>query len=194
VVVASNSGVARSIPIAESVPLPNGYPGPSALANVLSLAGVAQSQQRPIRIPALGLTLVVRLSPDVFGGAASVIETVHAPGFGPPLHRHPETEVFRVLRGRYVMQMDDELIELAEGDVVTVPGGVAHAFVNVSEEDASQWVLITPGMQADVFFGELSQLMRKGPPERAALDAFGRKWGVEFLGPPLRADVVGALF
>jgi hypothetical protein len=49
-------------------------------------------------------------------------------------------------------------------------------------------------MQADVFFGELSQLMRKGPPERTALDAFGHKWGVEFLGPPLRADVVRARF
>ena len=168
--------------LAESVALPHGYPGPSTWPQANTAAAL-----RPIVIPVLGLTLWIRMAPEMFGGAASIIETVHAPGFGPPLHRHAETETFRVLRGRYAMQMGDERFELSEGDVVTVPGGVAHAFVNVSDTASSQLVLITPGMRADLFFAALSELMRDGQPEREALNAFGRQWGVEFLGPPLQA-------
>lgn len=88
------------------------------------------------------------------------------------------------------MQMDGQCRLLRAGDVVSVPGGVAHAFVNVGEDEASQLVLITPGMQADVFFRELGELMSDGRPAQAVLEAFGRPWGVEFLGPPLRADAM----
>jgi len=176
----------RPTPLLESIGLPHGYPGPLQGNTPLS------HDTAPITIPLLGLTLWVRLSPETFGGAASVIETMHAPGFGPPLHRHAETEVFRVLQGHYLMRLDERCFEIGPGDVITVPGGVPHAFVNLSERPSRQWVLITPGMHADVFFRELSALMADGPPERLALEAFGRPWGVEFLGPPLRADAVRA--
>ncbi|WP_198651552.1 cupin domain-containing protein [Dyella sp. C11] len=132
------------------------------------------------------------MAPALFGGAASVIETMHEPGFGPPLHRHAETEVFRILKGSYLMQVDGRRFLASEGDVVTVPGGAAHAFVNVGKTKASQLVLITPGLQADRFFRELGQLLRNGRPEPSALAAFGHAWGVEFLGPPLPADAVTA--
>jgi len=44
-----------------------------------------------LEIPAMGLELSVRLSNDVSGGALTVLETVNAVGYGPPLHRHRET-------------------------------------------------------------------------------------------------------
>ncbi|HEY0334183.1 MAG TPA: cupin domain-containing protein [Stenotrophomonas sp.] len=146
-------------------------------------------------IPAMGLRLWVRLPPALFDGAAAVIETAHAPGAGPPLHRHRETEVFRVLAGRYLMQVGERQFEVGEGEVVHVPGGTAHAFVNITQAQARQLVLITPGMQADVFFNELAALMAAGPATPQALHTFGLGWGVEFLGPPLavpQAAVPGA--
>jgi hypothetical protein len=42
-------------------------------------------------IPNLGFELTVRLPQHASGGALTVLETVNAPGFGPPLHRHHET-------------------------------------------------------------------------------------------------------
>ena len=45
-------------------------------------------KERPLEIPALGLKLSVRLPLEVSGGAITIMETVNAPGFGPPLHRH----------------------------------------------------------------------------------------------------------
>ncbi len=63
-------------------------------------------QTRTQVIPALGLTLRVLLEPEDSGRELTIIETVNAPGFGPPFHRHPETEVFRVLEGRYIFEVD----------------------------------------------------------------------------------------
>jgi quercetin dioxygenase-like cupin family protein len=139
-----------------------------------------------IRIPAIGLELRVRLPNRVSGGTLEMIETVNAPGFGPPLHRHPETEVFRVLRGRYLFQVDDRRFLAETGDVVSVPGGAAHAFVNVTDAPAEQLVLILPGIDAAAFFTGLGEIMKSGVPERDVLNTFGRRWNVEFLGPPLR--------
>jgi len=165
-------------------PVPVVLPGePAASATVFG----ACPAKPDVVIPAMGLRLWVRLPPALFGGAASVIETAHAPGAGPPLHRHRETEVFRVLRGRYLMQVAQRQFEIGEGEIVHVPGGVAHAFVNIGSDEARQLVLITPGMQADVFFRELAQRMAEGSVTSAALRDFGQRWNIEFLGPPLRA-------
>jgi quercetin dioxygenase-like cupin family protein len=142
----------------------------------------------PIRIPEIGLELRVRLSKEASGGRLTVIETVNAAAFGPPLHRHPETEIFRVTRGRYLFEVDGERFHASTGDVVCVPGGAAHGFVNVTDAPASQIVLILPGLDAASFFTGLAEVMRGGKPDPAALSAFGDGWGVEFLGPPIRPN------
>ena len=57
-----------------------------------------------------------------------------APGFGPPLHRHPVEEVFLVLRGQATFTIEDSRIAAGAGHIVVVPAGVPHCFVNASEE------------------------------------------------------------
>jgi hypothetical protein len=135
-----------------------------------------------INIPAIGLKLKVPLPGTASTGALEVIETENAPGFGPPLHRHPQTEVFRVLEGRY-------LFEVQPGDLVTVPGGTAHGFLNIGDQPARQLVMIVPGFDAKEFFTTLGDLMAHGVPEHAMLQAFGDRWQVDFLGPPIQQDV-----
>ena len=139
---------------------------------------------KPLNIKALGLGLAVRVAPAETGSELTILETVNAAGFGPPLHRHRETEIFRVLAGRYLFQVDDRQFEAGEGDVVCVPGGIAHAFVNISDGPARQLVLMLPGMDAQAFFLGLSEVLETNP-SRDDLNAFGKSWGVEFLGPPL---------
>ncbi len=58
------------------------------------------------------------------------------PALGRRCTRHPETEVFRVLKGRYLYQVGDRSFFAEEGDVVSVPGGTVHAFVNVTDAPA----------------------------------------------------------
>ena len=90
-----------------------------------------------------------------------------------------------MLEGRYLFEVDGEQFYAEEGDVVTVPGGAAHAFVNVTDMPARQYILITPGLDAEAFFGGLAHVMRNGRPDTEALNAFSKEWDVEFLGPPL---------
>lgn len=120
-------------------------------------------QEPPILIPAIGLDLRVSVPPDTTGGALTSIETTNAPDFGPPLHWHRETE---------------------EGDVVIAPGGSAHTFVNISDQPARQLIQILPGLDATAFLLGLPDVMRDGKLDRDALNAFGARWHVEFLGPP----------
>jgi quercetin dioxygenase-like cupin family protein len=143
-------------------------------------------QETPVVIPQIGLELLVRVPPQATGGILTSIETTNAPGFGPPLHRHRETEVFYVLEGCYLFQIDDKRITAGIGDVVVAPGGAAHAFVNITDKPARQFIQILPGLDAMAFFLGLGEVMRDGTLDRNALNAFGKLWQVEFLGPPLK--------
>ena len=142
------------------------------------------SECKHLKIEALGLDLTIRVPPGVTGGELTLLETVNTPGSGPPLHRHRETEIFRVLEGRYLFQVDNRSFESGAGDVVSVPGGAVHAFVNISDKPARQLVLVLPGLDAHAFFLGLSEVFLTKP-SRDDLNAFGKPWGVEFLGPPL---------
>jgi quercetin dioxygenase-like cupin family protein len=141
-----------------------------------------------IKIPALGLDLIVRLPPEASGGDLTMIETTTVPGFGPPLHRHGETEVFKVLEGRYLFEVDGQRFEAGTGEVISVPGGMAHAFINITDKPARQLVMMLPGMDAKSFFLGLGEILAKGKPGPGVLNDFGKPWGVEFLGPPLSAS------
>jgi hypothetical protein len=141
-----------------------------------------------VSIPAIGLDLLVRMPASATDGAFCLIETTNAPGFGPPLHRHAEAEIFRVLSGRYLYEVDGRRFHAETGDVVSVPGGAAHAFINISDKPSRQFIMITPGLDALAFFSGLAGVMRGGRPDTAALNAFGIQWAVEFLGPPLTTN------
>jgi mannose-6-phosphate isomerase-like protein (cupin superfamily) len=53
------------------------------------------------------------------------------PGTGPDLHRHPYAEVFVVQEGRVAFTVGDDAIEATAGQIVVVPPGVPHKFVNL---------------------------------------------------------------
>jgi quercetin dioxygenase-like cupin family protein len=146
----------------------------------------SSGDETPISIPAIGLDLFVRMPPASSDGTMTVIETINAPGFGPPRHRHNEVEIFRVLEGRYLYEVNNNRFHAEAGDLVCVPGGAGHAFVNVTSRPARQLIMILPGLDASRFFTELADTLKGGVIDQQGLDRFGRRWNVEFLGPPLK--------
>ena len=52
------------------------------------------------------------------------------PGRGPKLHKHPYEEIFVVQEGTVTFTAGDDVVEASGGQVVVVPAGVAHKFVN----------------------------------------------------------------
>jgi mannose-6-phosphate isomerase-like protein (cupin superfamily) len=140
-----------------------------------------------VHIPAIGLELAVPIPFSTSDSTLTILETVNEAGFGPPLHRHRETEIFRVLEGEYLYEVDGQRFHATAGDVVRVPGGAAHGFVNLGDRPARQLVLMLPAMDAMAFFTGLGEIMAAGRPNQSVLNEYGARWGVEFLGSPIKA-------
>ena len=134
---------------------------------------------KAIKIPELGLELTIRIPPEVLSEAMTLMETVNAAGFGPPLHRHREAEVFRVMEGAYLFEVNGNRFRAQAGDVVCVPGGVAHAFLNVSDQRSRQLVMMLPAMDAQRFFLELAAALASPHHDQifqGGLEPVGQRW------------------
>ena len=71
-------------------------------------------------------------------GEITVGRCIIKPGCENPLHSHPNcSEVLVVLRGSIVHRIEEgREVELAEGDVITLPANLPHKARNTGEEDA----------------------------------------------------------
>jgi mannose-6-phosphate isomerase-like protein (cupin superfamily) len=66
-----------------------------------------------------------------YGGTNVSFFLVDAPpGSGPGLHTHPYEEVFVVQEGHASFTVGDATIEAIGGQIVVVPAGMPHKFVN----------------------------------------------------------------
>ncbi len=97
-------------------------------------AGSAQARRRPRLLDRADLphsAIADEVEGDDLGGiGASVIVVDAPPGSGPRLHKHPYAEIFVVLEGQATFTAGAEVIEAVGGQVVVVPAGVPHRFVN----------------------------------------------------------------
>jgi mannose-6-phosphate isomerase-like protein (cupin superfamily) len=85
-----------------------------------------------IRIDELPLSNIAReFVGDDHGGVGICAIFVDAPpGRGPSLHRHPYVEVLITQEGRATFFLGDEEREVGAGEMVVVPAGQWHGFVN----------------------------------------------------------------
>ena len=68
---------------------------------------------------------------DAHGGVGlSFLLVDAAPGRGPGLHKHDYDELFIIQEGQATFVAGDEEREVHAGDIVVVPAGVPHRFVN----------------------------------------------------------------
>jgi quercetin dioxygenase-like cupin family protein len=124
------------------------------------------------------------------GPAFSQIETDDPRGSGPPLHlHHNEDETFYVLDGEVTFLVGDERIDVAAGDYLFAPRGIAHAYL-VRSERARMLVTASPGGIEQVFVNLGIPVTGSEPPTDAvmpmdeAMRLFA-EYGAEILGPPL---------
>lgn len=72
------------------------------------------------------------------------------PGSGIPLHRHDYEEVFIVHGGRGSYTVGDTTVEAGAGDIVVIPAGMPHRFVNNSQEPLSHTAIHSSGKMEGV--------------------------------------------
>lgn len=82
------------------------------------------------------------------GGALTANRATFLKGSpGAPAHFHTRaTEMFFVLSGSMRILLDDRIVTLGQGDFLTVPPTVPHAFAPAPDTEAEMLVVFTPGM------------------------------------------------
>ena len=126
------------------------------------------------------------------GGAVSVFRATMPEGFGPPRHIHTrEDEVFLVLAGEVLFDIDGRILRTGPGTTVFMPRGVPHTF-RVQSPTAVMLGVMTPGG-----FEELFRNLGVAAGERAlpapgavpfdipAVMAAQERLGTQVVGPPL---------
>ena len=105
---------------------------------------------------------------------------------GPPRHCHSrEDELFYVLEGELVFELDGERYTAVAGSTVYLRRGVVHAYQNFTNETARLLIMTMPGKFCD-FFEEMSAAAPPGGmPETEVLEALNARYGITTVGPPM---------
>jgi quercetin dioxygenase-like cupin family protein len=112
---------------------------------------------------------------QVTSEALLAVEVRMPPGGGPPgLHRHAPDELYRGERGEFAVYLEDQRITLGPGDVVHIPGGVAHTVRNETEDAASAYVVFSPGAEMEAFVRAVAR-------DPADVVALAQRHGIEFV-------------
>ena len=129
--------------------------------------------------------LVIRflLEGDESGGTAALFEfTVPSSAMVPVAHSHDAYEETIVgVEGVLTWTLDGIANEVGPGDVLLIPRGVVHHFVNGGDSDALALAFVTPGLLGPDYFREVAGVLEAsagGPPDFAALGAVMKKHGL----------------
>jgi mannose-6-phosphate isomerase-like protein (cupin superfamily) len=126
------------------------------------------------------------------GGLLSVFRATMPEGFGPPRHVHTsEDEVFLVLDGKALFDVDGRILPAGPGTTVFMPRGVPHTF-RVQSPVARMLGVMTPGGFEELFRNlGVPAGARSLPPAGAvpfdlpAVMAEQERLGTQVVGPPL---------
>ena len=140
-----------------------------------------------MRNPVGGL-VTFRLRGEESEGALTIVESVAAPGEGPPLHRHADAdEVVHVLEGTFRFQLGDELKPAPAGTLVYVTRGFTHTWQNVGDAPGRLLAMFSPASAGMETFFERFAAVADGPSPMESFNALAGDAGMEIVGPPLSA-------
>jgi quercetin dioxygenase-like cupin family protein len=135
-----------------------------------------------------GETLLYKVTGNDTDGALDIFVLSVEPKSGPPLHiHHQQHETILFTKGRYKVQIGDDVFRCEAGGFVHIPIGARHAFMNMSEQPGECIVTFSPG-GTDSFFEEFAPVVRGGHPDPAKIAPIFAKHRWELVGPPLSAD------
>lgn len=99
---------------------------------------------------------------DATGGALTANKATFREGSpGAPPHFHTAaTEMFLVLDGTVRILVEDQVLILAQGDFLTVPPTVPHAFAPAPGSTAEMLVVFTPGLHRFDYYRLLERVYR----------------------------------
>lgn len=159
-----------------------------------SLSHVGNGKGKTVSV--MGELVTFKLSSEDTGGTLALVEQVTQPGGGASfLHSHSPSEIFYVVDGEYEYYGLNEdgkyAIRCSSGDLVHIPGGVAHGFKNVGELPGHLLVVFEPAGTMERFFEEIGVPVTDAAAEQpgapldpAKVGVLFKKYGVQALELP----------
>jgi quercetin dioxygenase-like cupin family protein len=140
----------------------------------------------PAPLNIVGEETLVKVSSEDSDGTLAFFHLVAPPMSGPPRHVHSrEDELFYVLEGELVFELDGERHTVRAGDTVYLRRGVVHTYQNFTTSDARLLITTTPGNFCNLFI-EMSAATPPGTmPSFELIDTIATKYGISTLGPPM---------
>ena len=138
----------------------------------------------------LGTLAKIKAEARRTGGALSIVEFTHPPGFHTPPHVHADSsEAFYVLSGSMKGFCGDTEWDAGPGDVVWLPQGVPHGYGTVGDEPLRSLAINLPGgFDEFVVRAGVPAEERELPPpteiDPVHVDAAAAQVGITHLGPP----------
>jgi quercetin dioxygenase-like cupin family protein len=114
-------------------------------------------------------------------GSTAVFEfTVPSGAKVPAPHYHEQfDETIYGLEGIMTFTVEDKIIDIAPGETLFIPRGVAHGFDNLKQEKAKALAVITPALLGPDYFKEIAVILNAGhPPDVEKLKATMIKHGL----------------
>lgn len=125
----------------------------------------------------------VKISSKDTDGQLTVLEYVGFEKIGPPLHLHfDQDEIFYVVEGEYLFQLDTERMTLRAGDTIFLPRAVPHTWLQLTDKGKLVYFL-QPSGQMEEFFKKMNEL--QGPPTPELVQQIHQAHGMKVVGPPI---------
>lgn len=133
-----------------------------------------------------GEQTLVKVSATDSGGQLAFFHLTAPPMSGPVLHVHSrEDELFYVLEGELVFEVDGERFPVGPGGTVYLRAGAVHRYQNFTTRIARLLIVTTPGAFSE-FFVELSAATPVGGmPDLDLVGSLAQRYGMTVLGPPM---------
>ena len=127
------------------------------------------------------VTILLRASSEMTGGAYTIFEEV-PPLVDTPLHVHErEDEMFYALSGEHLIRVGDDEFRLAPGGMVFAPRRVPHAQRRVVQGEGRLLIVTSPaGFEG--FFRELAAAHEAGTLGPEAYARASQMYGITWLG------------
>ncbi len=137
-----------------------------------------------------GGLLTFKVTSEQSGGELCVFEHAASRGKRTPLHLHADSdETFYLFEGEVLLHIDGVEHTAVPGTIVSIPRGIPHAFLVISELARSLW-FVTPGQPMEAFYRQAGDAAASRTLPRAEIDierlrAVGEGTGaMKLLGPP----------
>ena len=161
--------------------------GPAGRAAPVRSNIVAAGDGRtPAPLNIVGEETLVKVSAEDSDGMLAFFHLVAPPMSGPPRHVHTrEDELFYILEGELVFELDGERHTVRAGDTVYLRRGVVHTYQNFTTSDARLLIATTPGTFCNLFVEMSAATPPGGLPAFDLIDSIATKYGISTVGPPM---------